>query len=369
MKKIGLLFVTLIFVFGFSAAQLTTPPDGGNKLASVSERIGITDVTIQYNRPGVKGREGKIWGQLIPYGYTDQGFGTSKSAPWRAGANECTTISFSNDVKVEGKDLPAGKYALFLAMQPDEAEVIFNKNSKGWGSFFYDSNEDVLKVKVKTRALNESVEWLRYEFADQTDNSASISMMWEKLRVPFKVEVDLVKTQLESFRKELTSDKGFRSDPWAQAARFCVQNNTNLDEGLKWADYAISAPFIGQKNFQTLSTKAEVLHALNRSAESEALMKEAMPLGSVDEVHQYARRLLRQGNKNDAVAIFQANAKKYPNVFTTNVGMTRAYSANGDYKNALKYAKVALPQAPDKVNKENVERMITKLEKGEDINQ
>jgi tetratricopeptide (TPR) repeat protein len=213
------------------------------------------------------------------------------------------------------------------------------------------------------------VEWLRYEFADQTDNSASIAMMWEKLKVPFKVEVDLAKTQIESFRKELTSSIGFRSDPWVQAARFCVQNKTNLEEGLKWVDYAISAPFIGQKNFQTLSTKAEVLEALNRNAESEALMKEALPLGTVDEVHQYARRLMRLGKKSEALAVFQANAKKFPNVFTTNVGMARAYSGTGDYKNALKYAKAALPQAPDKVNKDNIERIIVRLEKGEDINQ
>jgi tetratricopeptide (TPR) repeat protein len=369
MKKKTLLFIYVLFGTILCKAQLTTPPNGGNKKAAVSERIGITDVSVHYNRPGVKGREGKIWGQLVHYGYIDQGFGTSKSAPWRAGANECTTISFSTDVKVEGQELPAGKYALFLALQPNEAEVIFNKGSKNWGSYFYEPKDDVLKVKVKSQALGESVEWLTYEFSDQTENSATISMTWEKLKVPFKVEVDLVNTQIASFRKELTSDIGFRPDPWVQAARFCAQSKTNLDEGLKWADYAISGPFIGQKSFQTLSTKAEVLGALNRTAESEALMKEAMPLGSVDDVHQYARTLLRQGKKAEALAVFQSNAKKFPNVYTTNVGLARGYSGTGDYKNALKYAKAALPQAPDKPNKENVERIIGKLEKGEDINQ
>ncbi len=369
MKKVGLLFIYVLSGISFSTAQLTTPPNGGNKKASISERIGITDVTINYDRPGVKGREGKIWGQLVHYGYTDQGFGTSKSAPWRAGANESTTISVSTDVKVEGKDLPAGKYGLFLAMLEGEAEVIFNKNSNGWGSYFYDSKDDVLRVKVKTQPLSEAVEWLKYEFTDQTDNSASIAMMWERLKVPFKVEVDLVQTQLASFRKELTSDIGFRPDPWVQAAQFCVQNKTNLDEGLKWADYAVSGPFIGQKNFQTLSTKAEVLAAINRQTDADAIMKEALPLGNVDEVHQYARRLLRQGKKTEALEVFQVNAKKNPNVFTTNMGLARGYSGTGDYKNAIKYAKVALPQAPDKNNKDNVESIISKLEKGQDINQ
>src|SRR4030095_12039419 len=109
MKKIFTLFS--LFCISLSVfAQLTTPPNGGNKKAMVGERIGITDVTINYDRPGVKGREGKIWGQLVQAGYNDLGFGNTKSAPWRAGANENTTFDFSTDVKIEGQVLPAGKY-------------------------------------------------------------------------------------------------------------------------------------------------------------------------------------------------------------------------------------------------------------------
>src|SRR5690242_11333962 len=110
MRKYLLLLVSAMFLLTTADAQLTTLPDGGNKRAMVAERIGITDVIISYNRPGVKGREGKIWGQLIPAGFNDLGFGTSKAAPWRAGANENTTIQFSDDVKIEGQSLPAGKY-------------------------------------------------------------------------------------------------------------------------------------------------------------------------------------------------------------------------------------------------------------------
>lgn len=117
-------------------AQLTGLPDGGNKRAMVGERVGLTDVTISYNRPGVKGREGKIWGQLIPAGFNDLGFGTSKAAPWRAGANENTIIEFSTDVKVEGQSLPAGRYGFFVAYDPNECTLIFSKNSSSWGSFF-----------------------------------------------------------------------------------------------------------------------------------------------------------------------------------------------------------------------------------------
>src|SRR5690606_19062220 len=177
----------------FAQIPLTVAPSGGNKKAAIMERIGLTDVTVTYDRPGVKGREGKIWGQLVHVGFIDQEFGSSKSAPWRAGANENTTITFTNDVKVEGQPLPAGKYGFFIAYGPDECTLIFSKNSTSWGSYFYDEREDALRVKVKPRPLDKSVEWLKYEFSDQTSNSALLSLQWEKLSIPFKIEVDYIR--------------------------------------------------------------------------------------------------------------------------------------------------------------------------------
>lgn len=368
--KTKLLLMLLLFSCSISMAQnLTTLPDGGNKKASVGERIGITDVTIHYDRPGVKGREGKIWGKLVSYGFTDLGFGTSKAAPWRAGANENTTISFSTDVIVEGKPLAAGTYALFIAMGESDATIIFSKNATSWGSFFYDPKEDALRVTVKTVATTESVERLKYEFTDEKENSAVISLAWEKLRIPFTVSVDYIKTQLESFRKELRSDKGFDKDAWVQAVNFCVDNNTNLEEALQWSDYAINGVFVGSKSFKTLSARASVLNKLGRSAEADALMKEAMPLAGMQELHNYARQLLKNKKPAEALEAFKLNAQKNPNTFTTNMGLTRGYSANADYKNAAKYAKLALVQAPDKQNKDAIEGYIKMLEEGKDINQ
>ena len=135
MKQILVFFFLLTVLLSQAQRPLTTSPSGGNKKASVSERIGITDVTIHYDRPGVKGREGKIWGQLVPTGYTDQFFGNTKEAPWRAGANESTTIEFSTDVKIEGQILPAGKYGFFIAYGADECTLIFSKDATSWGSF------------------------------------------------------------------------------------------------------------------------------------------------------------------------------------------------------------------------------------------
>jgi len=367
MKKI-LTSLTLIFLLNSVHAQLTVSPSGGNKKAIVGERIGITDVTIHYDRPGVKGREGKIWGQLIQVGYNDLGFGNTKQAPWRAGANENTTIEFSTDVKIEGQSLPAGKYGFFVAYDSNECTLIFSKNSQSWGSFFYNPAEDALRVKVKPAHLDKSVEWLKYEFTSQTDSSAVIALQWEKLMIPFKAEVDLINTQLASFRKELQTDKGFLWETWAQAANWCVQNNTNLDQALLWSDTATSVNFGGDRSFRAWSTKAQILDKLGRTASADSIMQKATPYASVFELHQYGRQLIQQKKYKEALSIFKMNYDKNPNQFVTLMGLARGYSANGDFKTALKYAQQAQPLAPDSQNKANVASMIEKLQQGKDVN-
>jgi tetratricopeptide (TPR) repeat protein len=347
---------------------LTTTPSGGNKKAAVSERIGITDITITYDRPGVKGREGKIWGGLVPVGYTDQGFGNQPAAPWRAGANENTTITFSSDVSVEGKTLAAGKYAFFVAYDPGECTLIFSKNANSWGSFYYDPKEDALRVKVKPVTGDKSVEWLKYEFTNQTENGATVALQWEKLIIPFKIEADLNNLQLESFRNELRTSKGFLWESWVQAAQWCVQKNINLDQALLWADSATSPNFGGNQSFQAFSAKAQVLDKLGRTTESVEIMKKALPFGTTVEIHQYGRQLLAQKKGKEAFDVFKMNYDKHPDQFTTNMGMARGYSATGNYKKALEYAQKAQPQAPDKVNRDNVDRLIKLLQDGKDIN-
>lgn len=370
MKKIAL-FLSLLFVLSATVqAQipLTVSPSGGNKKASVQERIGLTDVTIHYDRPGVKGREGKIWGQLVHTGFIDQGFGSSKAAPWRAGSNENTTIEFTNAVKIEGQSLPAGKYGFFIAYDPNESTLIFSKNSTSWGSYYYDEKEDALRVKVKPQPLDRSVEWLKYEFMNETENSATIVLQWEKLSLAFRVETDLVADQLASFRKELRTEKGFIWQSWDQAAAWCLQRNVNLDQALLWADSATSAGFGGDKVFTAWSNKAAILEKLGRGEEAAAIMKTSMAFASMNEIHQYGRRLLQQKKPKEALEIFKTNFAKNPGQFTTLMGMTRGYSANGDFKNALKFAQQALPLAPDTNNKNNVTTIIEKLKKGEDVN-
>jgi tetratricopeptide (TPR) repeat protein len=346
---------------------LTAEPDGGNKKASVSEQIGIVKVAITYSRPGVKGREGKIYNTPIAhYGFVDQGHGTSTAAPWRAGANENTAISFSHPVKIEGKDLPAGTYGFFISLGEEESTLIFSKVSNSWGSFYYEPAEDALRVVVKNQTLDKSVEWLKYEFIDQTDNGVTIAMSWEKRMIPFKVEADVQGLQIASFKSEFRTTRPYYD--YIQAANYCLRNNIELEQALAWMDRAIYFRVMGEKNFRTLSTKAAILTKMNKLDEAKKIMDEAVPMGSMLDVHYYGRSLLAAKEAKEALKVYKANYEKYPNVFTTNVGMGRAYSAIGEYKKALGYMKAALPQAPNDFNKYNVEGMIKKLEEGKDVN-
>jgi tetratricopeptide (TPR) repeat protein len=369
MKKITSLLFTILFVsaFAFSQIPLTVLPSGGNKKASVSERVGLTDVTIHYDRPGVKGREGKIWGQLVHAGFIDQGFGNSKSAPWRAGSNENTTFEFSTPVKIEGQTLPAGKYGFFIAYDPNESTLIFSKNSTSWGSFYYDDKEDALRVKIKPQPLDKSTEWLKYEFSNETENSATVTMEWEKLSFPFKIEVDYVNEQLESFRRELRTEKGFIWESWNQAARWCLQHNVNLDQALQWADSATGTNFGGDKSFQAWSVKAQLLEKAGKPEQAAEVMKSAMAFANMNEIHQYGRLLIQQKKSKEALEVFKMNFQKNPNQFTTLIGLMRGYSANGDYKTALKYGNQALPLSPQN-QKAGVEGMVQKLKENKDIN-
>lgn len=367
-RLILLLAVAFYSATVLAQITLTSLPSGGNKKAMIGERIGLTDVTIHYDRPGVKGREGKIWGQLIPAGFVDLGFGSSKSAPWRAGANENTTIEFSNDVTIEGQPLKAGRYGFFIAYDSVESTLIFSKNSSSWGSFYYDDKEDALRVKVKPVKTNNTVEWLKYEFLNQTENAATIALEWENLMIPFKVQTNYIEDQLASFRKELRTERGFFWLAWDQAAQWSLQHNVNLDQALQWADSASGQSFGGAALFQPHATKAQILEKLGRSSEADAIIKQALPLASMQELHQYGRSLLAQKKTKEALEVFQMNYKKNPNQFTTYMGLTRGYSAAGDYKNALKYASLALPVAPNELNKKFLTDAVEKLKKGQDIN-
>lgn len=339
MKRTILLFPFLALFLISHAQPVILPPL--SKRAAVAEWIGLSKVEIEYHRPGVKGREGNIYGEngIVPY---DGG----NPAPWRAGADENTTISFEDNVIIQGKPLPAGKYGFFIALEESRWTLIFSKNYWSWGAYFYDTAEEALRVEVVPEAC-EPAEWLEYRFVNQTDNSADVEMRWERKKIRFTVEVDVHAVTMQRMERELEGGKGFTWDGWNSAAQYCLQSGKDLDKGFAWANRAADPALFGEKNFTTLSTKAQYLEKLGRAHEAKPLMEEALTLATMVEMHFYGRSLLDQNKAQQALEIFELNRAKNPmDNFTTYVGLGRGYMAVGKYKEAAAYFRMAAPNAP-----------------------
>ncbi|WP_020529014.1 DUF2911 domain-containing protein [Flexithrix dorotheae] len=372
-----LVFLCSIFFANELLAQgaLTFPPSGDNEKASVSQWIGLVKVNVTYNSPDVTGpqgedRTGKIYGtNVVPYGFAEDAF-AGKAIPWRAGANENTVFYVSHDVKIEGQDLPAGKYGLHMAPGEDEWTIIFSKNYTSWGSYSYDEKEDALRVTIKPEK-SEFNEYLTFEFTERKPDHATVALKWENLMVPIKVEVPNINDlYIAKMRDDLRNSAGFTWQNFRNAAEFCANNEINMEEALTWADLAINRPYIGQENFQTLSTKAKVLGKLGKTTDADKLMAKAVehPTATILDLHNYGRGLLGEGKNEKALEIFLLNKKKHPeDQFTPNVGLARCYTAMGEKKKAIKHWEVALQNIPEnqKPNLAYYEGELRKLKEGD----
>src|ERR1043166_8074004 len=268
------LALTAFFIATFFAATrihaqssvLDLPRDSQH--AEVIQRVGITDITINYHRPLVKGR--KVWGGLVLYGQV-----------WRAGANENTTIEFSDPVSIEGQPLAKGVYGLHMIPKPDSWTVIFSKTNTAWGSYSYDQKEDALRGDGKPRPLIQNKEALEFEFDDLRPDSTAVTLKWEKLGVPFTVSVSDADQTLQNIRAQLKGRGQFTWQALDQAAQFCLTRKINLDEALKWADASIQ----NEERFDNLSTKADILKALNRPDEAKTVWNHALEIAKAPQLY------------------------------------------------------------------------------------
>jgi tetratricopeptide (TPR) repeat protein len=317
--------------------------------ASVSQRLGLTTIRIDYHRPLTRGR--KVWGELVPWGQV-----------WRAGANENTVISFTDPVAIEGQPLEKGTYGLHMIPTESSWTVIFSKNSTSWGSFTYDQKEDALRVTVKP-AASEMHEALTYDFDELAPDSTAVTMRWEKLAVPFRISVDVPKTTMENLKLQLRGLQQYSWVGWNDAATYSVENKVAYDEALKWADASIQ----NEERFENLDTKSQLLRLTGKAAEADATLQKAIEKANPLQLHNYGRRLLAEKKTGEAMKIFQRNAQKNPTVWFVYVGLARGQCATGDFKSATKNGREALARAPEP-QKKYLQGLVEKLEAGKDIN-
>ena len=357
MKKLCLhvLFSGVLLIPAFSHAQTATGETlmldlpRQSQHAVVMQRIGITDITVNYHRPLANGRQ--IWGKVVPYGQV-----------WRAGANENTTITFTDPVTIEGQPLDKGTYGLHMIPGENQWTLIFSKNSKDWGSFTYKQQEDALRVNVKPQTA-EAYNALTYDFDDVKPDSTVVTMRWDKVAVPFKVEVKVNDIVTASIHRQLHGLNQYYWEGWDDAAGYFLANKINLDEALKDEDQSIQA----EERYDNLMNKSKILEAMGRKQDAEGFRTQALDKASPLQLYFYGRQLQRDKKQDEALAIFRSTAKKFPDFWTSHMGMARVYSAQGDFENAVKEVKLSLTGAPDS-NKANLETYVKRLQAKEDIN-
>jgi hypothetical protein len=360
MHKACRFFVGLVFGIGCLAGSTNAQFKNGGQATElnlptlsqrgvVTQQIGLTDITIVYHEPLVDGRD--LWGKVVPYGKV-----------WRAGANENTTITFTDDVTVEGKPLPAGTYGLHMIPDKDQWTVIFSKNSTSWGSFTYDDKEDALRVTTKPQQA-EFREALTYTFDDVKPDSTAATLRWDKLAVPVHISVDVKAVTERSIRNQLRNTGGFNWSGYDEAATWCLDGNCSLDEGLKWEDTSIQI----EERFENLLTKSQILAAMGKKQEAEATQAKAFEKANGLQLHIYGRGLQIQKKQDEAFAVFKINIEKRPNEWYTHGELARMASAKGDFATAVKEMNLALASAPDQT-KTQIQGLIARLEKNQDIN-
>ena len=315
----------------------------------LTQRIGLTDVTIVYHRPLVGGRT--IFGDVVSYGRV-----------WRAGANDNTTIEFADPVSIEGHALPAGRYGLHMIPGPSEWTIAFSRNSTSWGSFSYDAKEDALRVTVKP-VKGAFTEALTYQFNDLKQDGATIALAWDTLVIPFAMSVDTKTITLASLRREMRHLPGFKAETYFEAAMYCVDNGFNYDEALQWIDKAIAM----DDGFDNLDLKAQILERLGRRDEAAAIETKALKVAAPEQLFSYGDRLLREKGAAEARTFFTRLTGEHPEAWINWYGLAKAQSALGDRTAAKKTLEDSARYAVQPQHKAAVKRLLERLAAGQGI--
>lgn len=349
MKRTSILLSALaLLALGVSVRGDLLLPDV-SQFAVIKQRVGLTDIKITYHRPLVNNR--KIWGGLVPLGEV-----------WRAGANENTIIEFGDPVMIEGQALPKGSYGLHMIPTADTWTVIFSKMNTAWGSYTYNQTEDALRVTVKPRPA-EMEEALEFEFEDLKADSATVTLKWEKIAVPFKVAVTEEAT-LANIRGQMRGRAQYEWEAPNQAANYCLLKKTNLEEALKWANLSIQ----NEERFENLTTKADLLKAMNKPEDAKKTWEQAIAKTTPIQLYSYARRLQSEKKDAEGMEILKEVSKRYPETPFGHLANARIKSAAGDFPGAIEDAKKAQAVAISDQQKANIKLLIDRLTAKQDIN-
>ena len=337
-------FALVLFTAPLLFAQ--TPPlvlPEASPRAHVSQRVGLTDIDVTYHRPAVKGR--KVWGGLVPYGKV-----------WRAGANENTVVAFSTPVTVGGTTLPAGRYGLHMLPTDADWTVIFSSQSQAWGSFSYDAKEDLARVKVTPQAT-EPTERLAYTFDDPSEKGVTLSLRWEKLRVPIPLEVDTKQVVVLSLRDQMRGLPRFAPEGWNGAAGWCVRNDVNLDEAQAWVDRSLAM----RETYGGLRIKANLLEKKGDAKGAETLRAKALTIASEAEVNNQGYVLLGQNKVDEAIVLFQRNVKDHPESWNVYDSLAEAYALKGEKAKATTNYQKAFDMVKQEDQRSRIQDELAKL--------
>lgn len=344
--------VAALCISSLAWSQGITTPRTPSPAAQVAQTIGISTVTVKYSRPSVKNRE--VWGKMVPYGWTVQNFGSKTEAPWRAGANENTTITFSHNAKVANQIVPAGTYGLFFVINKDETgEVILSKDNRSWGSFWYDAKQDQLRAKIQLRTIPHT-ELLTYDFINLSKNSGELVLNWEKKQFPVKIEFEVDAIVMANAAEELKGPTGFAWQGYSSAANYALQNKVNTEKAMAWIDQAITQ----HKSFATLNIKSGLLKQAGKTAEAEKIMAEALPIATENELNLYGYQFLNDGNHDKAIEILALATLRFPKSANAWDSLGEAYALKGDKENAVKNFKKSLSMDPPAATKANSEKFL-----------
>lgn len=324
-----------------------------------TQTLAITDITIDYHSPSIRGRD--VWGNpnIIPF--------DGVPIAWRAGANMNTTITFSTDVIINGNKLSQGTYGFHVIPRAETFDLIFAHNSNQWGSYYLDLKNDVsLTIEVNAEECTHS-EKLDFEFINWSEDEVTIALEWANQRLPFNVSVDLNETVISSFRSELRGANTYHWQAWNDAAQWCLNHETNLEEALEWAHRSIIGGYNGfasNKNVTNMTTKAQLLNALDRNKELIQTITEISEMNlSANELNAFTIFLLRIKKPNHVINTVNKNMKKYPDAWFLKLNRGLAYYFLENKSKALKELNQVSKSAPSYF-KERLTQIIDEVESG-----